>query len=131
MKNGLLRIVLEGISETDGKWVGFDLDGTLAYYDGWKGIEHIGAPIEAMVLRVKEYLEAGIEVRIFTARAAQPTDRETQAAIRYIQEWCLKHIGVVLMVTNVKDSKMIRLYDDRAVGVIENAGTILLPPQED
>lgn len=131
MKNGLLRIALEGFDDKEGKWVGFDLDGTLAYYDEWKGIEHIGAPIEAMILRVKQYLEEGVEVRIFTARVAQPTAQESLDAIRYIKEWCLKHIGVELAVTNVKDSKMLRVYDDRAVGVIENEGTILLPPQED
>lgn len=130
MKNELLRIVLENLDEYAGKWVGFDLDRTLAHYDEWRGIEHIGAPIAAMVQRVKDYLDANIEVRIFTARAAQPTERETREAIRYIQEWCVKHIGVALSVTNEKDSKMIRLYDDIAVGVIENTGTILVPPKE-
>jgi len=25
-------------------WVGVDLDGTLAHYDGWKGADHIGEP---------------------------------------------------------------------------------------
>ena len=29
----------------DKAWIGVDLDGTLARYDGWKGIEHIGEPI--------------------------------------------------------------------------------------
>ena len=29
--------------ETGKGWYGFDLDGTLAKYDGWKGIDHIGA----------------------------------------------------------------------------------------
>ena len=27
-------------------WYGFDLDGTLAKYDGWKGIDHIGEPVK-------------------------------------------------------------------------------------
>ena len=26
-----------------------DLDGTLAKYDGWKGLEHIGEPIDGSV----------------------------------------------------------------------------------
>jgi hypothetical protein len=29
-----------------GGWIGVDLDGTLAHYDGWKGIDHIGEPIK-------------------------------------------------------------------------------------
>ena len=38
-------------------WIGVDLDGTLAHYDGWKGIEHVGPPIPAMLARVKYWLE--------------------------------------------------------------------------
>lgn len=34
---------------SDKPWLGVDLDGTLAVYDKWRGIEHIGAPIPAMV----------------------------------------------------------------------------------
>lgn len=33
-------------------WIGVDLDGTLAHYEGWKGVEHIGEPIPAMVERI-------------------------------------------------------------------------------
>ena len=127
MKNGILRIALEGIDNEGGKWVGFDLDGTLAKYDEWRGIEHIGEPIMEMVMRLKKYLDDGVEVRIFTARCAQPTDRESQAAIRYIKAWCLKYIGVELEVTNVKDHLMIKLYDDRAVTVVENTGEVVEP----
>ena len=32
--------------------IAVDLDGTLARYDGWKGIDHIGDPIPLMVSRV-------------------------------------------------------------------------------
>lgn len=40
-------------------WIGVDLDGTLAHYDGWKGADHIGEPIPAMVERVKQWLSEG------------------------------------------------------------------------
>lgn len=126
MKNGILRLALEGF-EDGCKWVGFDLDGTLAKYDEWRGIEHIGEPIMEMVMRLKKYLDEGVEVKIFTARCAQPTDRECQEAIRYIKAWCLKYIGVELEVTNVKDPLMIKLYDDRAVTVVENTGEVIEP----
>ena len=45
-----------------------DLDGTLAHYEGWNGVNHIGAPLAPMVERVKKWLAAGKTVKIFTAR---------------------------------------------------------------
>ena len=53
--------------DVDG-WIGVDLDGTLAKYDGWHGIEHIGMPIRPMMERVRTWLAMGIQVKIFTAR---------------------------------------------------------------
>ena len=38
-------------------WYGFDLDGTIAYYDGWKGPEHIGEPIPSMIEILKNHLK--------------------------------------------------------------------------
>lgn len=99
-------------------WIGVDLDGTLAFYDEWKGISHIGEPIPNMLFNVKNWLAHGKRVKIFTARASQPE------SIPYIQAWCQKHIGQILEVTNVKDFGMIALYDDRAYRVIENTGNI-------
>lgn len=97
-------------------WIGVDLDGTLAYYDGWKGPDHIGDPLPEMVKRVTHWLSQGVEVRIFTARASVPEQ------VPPIQAWCLRHIGLVLPVTNVKDFGMVELWDDRAVRVIPNTG---------
>ena len=108
-------------------WIGVDLDGTLAEYHGWKGVDHIGKPIAPMVEFVKEQLAKGRTVKIFTARmhghgvedfiTGEPADVVTP-----IQKWCLEHIGMVLEVTNVKDFGMIELYDDRAVQIIANTG---------
>src|SRR5688572_22863629 len=52
-------------------WIGVDLDGTLAYHDPQQGLDPIGKPIEATLFRVRQWLDAGIEVRIFTARAGE------------------------------------------------------------
>ena len=52
-------------------WIGVDLDGTLAYHDTWKGHEHIGEPIPAMLQRVKDWLDRGLTVKIFTARVCE------------------------------------------------------------
>lgn len=102
-------------------WVGFDLDGTLAMYEGWKGKEHIGEPIPSMIDLLKRHLELGVEVKIFTARVSDPDERVKIA----IEKWCIEHIGRALPITNVKDFAMIRLYDDRAVQVITNRGIIV------
>ena len=97
-------------------WIGVDLDATLAHYDGFKSTTHIGKPIKKMVRRVKKWLKEGTEVRIFTARAEHPE------SIPVIEEWCLKHIGMKLRITNVKDFKMWQLWDDRCIQVVPNTG---------
>lgn len=108
-------------------WIGVDLDGTLAHYGDWKGPGHIGEPIAPMVDRVKRWLAAGREVRIFTARVWAPADnadlcKAAAEAAEYIAQWCEKHIGVRLPVTCQKDYGMVELWDDRCVQVIANLG---------
>lgn len=107
-------------------WIGVDLDGTLAKYHEWVGVEHIGEPVPFMVDQVKEWLLQGKTVKIFTARVhghgAPLIGGGTVDALTPIQEWCKKHIGQVLPVTNVKDYGMIELWDDRAVAVEHNTG---------
>lgn len=108
---------------TDTGWIGFDLDGTLAHYVGWRGIEHIGDPVPAMATIVREYLELGYDVRIFTARVSRQFEDRDQAAA-HIQDWTEKHFGARLIVTCEKDFSMWLLYDDRAISVEENTGEL-------
>lgn len=108
----------------EGSWIGVDLDGTLAHYDGWKGIEHIGAPIPAMVERVKQWLSEGQDIRIFTARVTKGRE-DAELAEAAIRCWCRSYIGVELEVTNEKDLRMYELWDDRCVCVERNTGRIL------
>lgn len=102
-------------------WIGVDLDGTLAHYDGWKGLEHVGAPVPAMLERVKYWLKTGKDVRIFTARVCRE-GQEREDAEFHIQKWLIQHVGRELVVTNVKDFGMVELWDDRAVQVEANTG---------
>ena len=102
-------------------WIGVDLDGTLAHYDEWEGIEYIGEPIAPMVNRVKAWLADGIDVRIFTARVGGSADLAA-AARRPIERWCLEHIGRILPITATKDFGLYQLWDDRAVQVECNTG---------
>lgn len=111
-------------------WIGVDLDGTLATYDKWVSVDVIGEPIMPMVQRVKGWLAEGKCVKIFTARmhghgeidlaTGRPVDVLTP-----IQQWCKKHLGQILPVTNVKDFGMVVLYDDRCVQVESNTGRLI------
>jgi hypothetical protein len=107
-------------------WIGVDLDGTLAEYDGWQGADHVGAPVPAMVKRVKGWLAEGREVRVITARAFPPTEA-TIPQRQMIEDWTERHIGTRLPVTCMKDFGMVELWDDRAVSVEPNTGRALAP----
>ena len=114
-------------------WIGVDLDGTLAYYDQWRGALHIGEPIPVMLERVKRWLDEGKDVRIFTAHAnrqgmalATTSDaaatRDETAVEECIRRWCVKYVGRALPITCSKDFEMIELWDDRCIQVIPNTG---------
>lgn len=105
-------------------YIAVDLDGTLAHYDGWKGYEHIGKPIPAMLERVKEWIDKGKEVHILTARAAPIRDGTKGYARRIdpIKQWLKRNVGKELPITYKKDSEMLELWDDRAVQVEPNTG---------
>lgn len=102
-------------------WIGVDLDGTLARVDATMLPRQIGPAVPQMLKRVRYWIKTGRNVKIFTARAGDP-DNE-----RLIHQWCEKHGLPRLEITNCKDHKMIALWDDRAVGVIRNAGVPLVP----
>lgn len=93
-------------------WVGIDLDGTLAKYDTWHGIDHIGEPISYMLGYVSYLIAHGIEVKIVTARV-----QEGPEAIKVVKDWCKKYIGLELDVTDKKDISMVLLVDDRVANV--------------
>ena len=101
-------------------WIGVDLDGTLAHYDGWHGPEHIGDPIPTMLDRVRGWLVEGKRVKIFTARASVPT------YVPPITAWLEAHDLSGLEVTCIKDFEMIELWDDRCIQVIPNTGVPVL-----
>ena len=114
-------------------WYGVDFDGTLAEYNSWQGATHIGKPVTAMVARVKIWLAEGKDVRIFTARIAEPDpllspeefarrSEEVKIAVYEVKKWCFTHLGKVLPLTCKKDYGMVELWDDRCVQVEPNTG---------
>ena len=127
----LLRMALENqliaqeLKDEEEEWIAFDLDGTTAEYDGWKGIEHIGAPIAKTVAVIKAFLAKGAKVKFLTARVATKNEEERELAKRVIADWSQEHIGQALEATCIKDRFMVRQYDDRARQVIENEGDII------
>ena len=131
-------------------WYGFDLDGTLAVYDKWRGIEHIGAPVQPMVERIKALNAEGKKVKILTARVSPRDEVETKTnpyregnlciqdsdsmpwalkdrwtAKEFIQEWCYRNLDFVPEITHEKDYLMLELYDDRVKQVIPNTGILV------
>ena len=104
-------------------WIGVDLDGTLAEYNGWVSPSHIGPPVHKMLDRVKKWRLDGYEVRIFTARISDLD--QARDARKAIEQWCLKFVGEILPITNEKDYGMIELWDDRCVQVVPNTGEIV------
>lgn len=80
-----------------------DLDGTLAVYDHWRGIEHIGSPIEGAVEFTKQLAEFATIV-IYTTRckeylgnapappgAADPDRRPASELAEIVRSWLEKH----------------------------------------
>jgi len=106
-------------------WIGVDLDGTLAHYDKWKGIEHIGEPVDRIVRLVNRLIADGREVRIFTARVSRNRE-EANEARRHIDAWCMRVFGLTFQVTCVKDMGMVLLIDDRAIGCEKNTGKLFV-----
>lgn len=106
------------------RWIGVDLDRTLAVYDKWEGPYKIGKPVPLMVSRVKTWLAEGCDVRVFTARVNKLKDdeRDMRKVRKTIELWCVRHIGRKLKITCKKDQGMWELWDDRAVQVENNTG---------
>jgi hypothetical protein len=103
-------------------WIGVDLDGTLATFHRWRGLDHIGKPVPVMMARVQYWLEDGYQVKIVTARAS------IKEGISPVKAWLAKHGLPDLEVVSGKDFDMIELWDDRAVQVLPNCGKAVLRP---
>jgi hypothetical protein len=84
-----------------------DLDGTIARYDGWKGLTHIGEPLpnarHAMCILSRKY-----RLVCYTARASAPE------AVEAVEMYLKKHGFPHMIITNRKDPAHLCI-DDRAL----------------
>jgi hypothetical protein len=113
--------MLDGHLPRTRPWIGCDLDGTLAMYDGRNAdAAESMQPVPEMVRKIRAHLDDGDEVVIVTARF-----HLGDAEVKRIQDWTEKHVGQRLPVTASKDFAMLRLYDDRVIQIVPNSGLSL------
>lgn len=109
--------------------IAVDLDGTLAHYDGWKDINHIGAVIPSVKAALIDAQSEGAEVWIYTARVSDPEDALEARA--HIAEWLVYNKINVQGITAVKMKCFTEFWDDRAIQVIKNEGMFVLNEHTD
>ena len=104
--------------------IAVDLDGTLAHYDGWKGIEHIGPVIPEVANAMERAQAEGAEVHLFTARVSDPED--AAEAHQVISKWAEANHFNFASITAVKHKFFTEFWDDRAIQVIKNTGEFVM-----
>jgi hypothetical protein len=128
--SSLLRVSLEQEATDTKAWYGFDLDGTLVVHEpDNKDFMNVGEPVSLMVERAKQYLAAGKQIKIFTARVYSTgevgEEERIAQVVGNIEEWCKINLGQAVPVTNIKDRYMQYIYDDRCRQVVPNVGTVI------
>lgn len=100
------------------KTVAVDLDGVLAQYDNWKGVECIGDPIEGAREFISNLLSE-FKVVIHTTRCSQTSNQGyTEHSLEeHIRNWLTKHKFPAGIEIWVREGKPIAVayIDDRAV----------------
>ena len=96
-----------------------DLDGVLAQYDKWRGVDHIGDPVPGALEFTKKLAKIA-EVVIFTSRCAQDVaegSRITPGQLRiHVIEWLEKHkFPFTDVYTGQGKPRAAAFIDDRAV----------------
>lgn len=109
--------LFENKDDEDG-WIGVDFDGTLAKHTSYKGSTKFGDVVPKMAARVRRWVGRGKKVKIFTARA------DDEKAVNAIKKWLKDNELPDLEITNLKDHKMVELWDDKAIAVEKNTGEV-------
>lgn len=111
------------------RWVAVDLDDTLV--QDFKGVDRSPGRIGPefpwvpgnVVDLVRKLINNGTEVRIFTARVANPDPVEAAIERMCISEWSYRTFNVNLTVTHEKDLGCIAIIDNRAFTAMNGSTT--------
>ena len=104
------------------KTVCVDLDGVLAFYNGWKGVDHIGDPRPGAV-EFTRALSLIADVVIFTTRCNEEMNRPEKAhlLVNRVKAWLDLHGFQYADVYAGQGKPIAAAYiDDRAIAVPEN-----------
>lgn len=107
--------------------VAIDLDGTLAQYDGWKGVDVIGAPRPGALEFVTRLVAHGFDVVVYTARVQDrkgENGHEPEDVVYLVHQWLgINGFPVEVRVHGSIGKPMAVAYvDDRSVKVPTNPG---------
>jgi len=90
-----------------------DFDGTIVEYDGWKGYKHIGEEKEGAIDTLKELIDMGVKIIVYTTRC-NPTMPDHHLAWLEVKLW-LKEQGLGdVEITGLKPYAHFYV-DDRAI----------------
>jgi len=106
-------------SEELDRTIAIDMDGVLLEYDAWRGMNHLGKPINHAVSSLQRLRDAGWRIVIYTARLNPESYREDLVSeyFRWIDEY-LHACGFVYdSLTGMKPCAILYV-DDRALRFI-------------
>ena len=97
------------------KTVCVDMDGVLASYDGWKGVDHIGDPIEG----ARDFVDAlakDFKIMIFSTRCNAEVNKfyDVETLVDIVKEWLQTH-GFKYDYIGIGKPMAVAYIDDRAV----------------
>lgn len=103
-----------------------DLDGTLAEYDGWQGVDHFGPPRDSAAGFMQQLIDAGYHVVVYTTRTnenmpGRPPGADKWTLIQLVEEW-LERNNIPFHEVWSEDGKppAAAFVDDKAVPVPQN-----------
>ena len=123
MSDGQVGGVVASVCMANDKWLAVDLDGTLAVYDVWSGEDHIGDLVLPVAEKIKQRVNDGWKVAIFTARVSGQA-AEAAYAEGIIWRW-LEDNNIANFISGITANKhkhFREFWDDRAIAVVKNHG---------
>jgi hypothetical protein len=127
MKYDIIEADFSKFNKTDKKpvHIALDFDKTLANHESDWPLEKIGEPIIPMLNKLKDWLNKGYKVSIFTARMSSDKTPEVRDAQRkIIEDFFQRHRLPKLPITANKHPEFSHFIDDRAYHAEPNMGQI-------